>query len=270
VVPKKFDKDDIFKYGCLSYLSQTLADTTLHFSKLSGYNDPFESEFSTFLHIADAEKRLSFMASDVMKNNEQDIWDSYERIIDWIKNYFNSQRVTCFSRSPVEPLMWAHYAEKHKGVCYWFDKTVFDEEYTSGEVVYSSSLPKLHLEFGITTNNEVERHLNNIILTKSQAWAYEKEFRFYIPSNESVHKFNPAALKFVILGMRSSEEVNEANLIVHKFNQQNNSNVRVLHANMSSDRFEMEINSGVTADSFAIHCPKSKTIENFDFWSTGI
>lgn len=270
MVPKKFDKDDIFKYGSLSDLSRTLADTTLGFSKLSDYNDPFESEFSTFLHITNTEKRLSFMASDVMNKNEPDIWNSYERIVDWIKSYFSSQRVTCFSRSPVEPLMWAHYADKHKGVCYWFDKTVFDEKYTSGEVVYSSSLPKLHLEFGVTKNNEVERCLENIILTKSQAWAYEKEFRFYIPSNESIHKFNPSALKFVILGMRSSEEVSGAHEMVHKFNQQNNTSVRVLHANMSSDRFEMEINSGITSDSFAIHCPKAKKVDDFDFWSRGI
>lgn len=270
MISKKFDKDDIFKYGSFSDLSRTLADTTLGFSKLSDYNDPFESEFSTFLHIVDTEKRSSFMASDVMQNNEPDVWESYERIIGWIKNYFSSQRVTCFSRSPVEPLMWAHYAKKHKGVCYWFDKTVFDEQYASGEVVYSSSLPKLHLEFGVTKNNEVERHLENIILTKSQAWAYEKEFRFYIPSKESVHKFNPAALKFVILGMRSSGKISEAHAIVHRFNQQNSANVRVLHANMSSDRFEMEINSMVTSDSFAIHCPEPKKVDDFDFWSTGI
>jgi hypothetical protein len=269
VIPKKFDKDDIFKYGSLSDLSRTLADTTLGFSKLSDYNDPFESEFSTFLHMEDTEMRSNFMAPDVTKNHEPSAWGSYKRMKDWIISYFSSQRVTCFSRSPVEPLMWAHYADKHKGVCYCFDKTVFDEHYTSGEVVYSSNLPKLHLEFGITKTNEVERYLENIILTKSQAWAYEEEFRFYIPSNEPVHKFNPAALKFVILGMRSSEKVSEAHLIVHRFNQQNNTDVSVLHANMSSDRFEMEINDNVTIHS-VIHCPKPKKRDDFDFWSTGI
>ncbi|WP_352296014.1 DUF2971 domain-containing protein [Pseudoalteromonas sp. 20-MNA-CIBAN-0454] len=269
MIPKKFDNNDIFKYDCFSNLARTLNNETLGFSKLSDYNDPFESEFSTFLHISNTEKRKNFMASDVTQKKEQDVWDSYQRTMDWINNYFSTKRVTCFSYSPIEPLMWAHYADKHKGVCYWFDKTVFDQNYTSGDVVYSSSLPKLHLDFGRTKNTEVERHLNNFIFTKSQSWAYEKEFRFYISSEESVHRFNPEALKFVILGMRSASEVRKVHEIVHSFNQRNGVNVRVLYANMSSDRYEMEINS-MTIERFAIHCPERKEVDDFDFWQIGI
>ena len=269
MVPREFGKDDIFKYGSLSSLARTLDDETLGFSELSNYNDPFESEFSTFLHILDANKRKSFMASNVSQHNEPDVWESYHRTMDWIKSYFSSKRVTCFSQSPVEPLMWAHYADKHKGVCYWFDKSVFDDSYTSGEVVYSSSLPKLHLDFGKTTSGEIKRHLDNIILTKSQSWAYEKEYRFFVTSQEVAHKFNPKSLKFVILGMRSAEEVSAANEIVHRFNQRNGTEVRVLHANMSSDRYEMEINS-MTIDRFAIHCPEHQDHDEFNFWETGI
>lgn len=269
MVPKKFDKDDIFKYRSLIDLARTLDNETLGFSELSDYNDAFESKFSTYLHIDDAKKRARFMASDIRQKNEQDIWDSYQRLMDWITNYLGSKRVTCFSQSPVEPLMWAHYAEKHKGVCYWFDKKVFDENYTSGEVVYSSSLPKLHVDFGVTSSGEIERHLDNIVLTKSQSWAYEKEFRFYISSEETAHKFNPQALKFVILGMRSAQEITNANIIVHRFNQKNGTNVRVLYANMSSDRYEMEINS-MTIDRFEIHCPEPKQVNDFDFWRAHI
>ena len=269
MVPKKFDKDDIFKYGSLSDLARTLDNETLGFSELSKYNDPFESEFSTYLHISDSKKRANFMASNVSKKNENDIWESYEQTIDWIKNYLSSQRVTCFSQSPVEPLMWAHYAEKHNGVCYWFDKSVFNECFTSGEVTYSSSLPKLHLDFGVTKTNEVKRHFADIILTKSQSWAYEKEFRFYISSSESVHNFNTAALKFVILGMRSASEVRKAHEIVHRYNQRNGTEVRVLYANMSSDRYEMEINS-MTIERFVIQCPEPIQMDDFDFWKTPI
>ncbi|WP_217540723.1 DUF2971 domain-containing protein [Vibrio metschnikovii] len=270
MVPREFGKDDIFKYGDLASLARTLNDETLGFSELSQYNDPFESEFSTFLHISDANKRESFLASNVSVLNKPDIWVPYNRVKDWINSYFSSQRVTCFSQSPVEPLMWAHYADKHKGVCYWFDKTVFDKRYTSGDVVYSSSLPKLHLDFGKTKSCELKRHLDNIILTKSQSWAYEKEHRFFTSSNETVHKFNPHSLKFVILGMRSADEIDQAHRLVHSFNQRNRTNVRVLHANMSSDRYEMEINSMVTISSFAIHCPEYEECDEFDLWKTGI
>ena len=63
MVPREFGKDDIFKYGSLSSLARTLDDETLGFSELSNYNDPFESEFSTFLHITD---QISITAPQVL------------------------------------------------------------------------------------------------------------------------------------------------------------------------------------------------------------
>ena len=123
MVPKKFGKDDIFKYGSLKDLERTLNDETLGFSKLSDYNDPFESEYSTYLFIENSVKRANFMRTDVTQKYEPKIWESHEKIKDWIADYLKTQKVTCFSQSPIEPLMWSHYAEKHHGVCYWFDKT---------------------------------------------------------------------------------------------------------------------------------------------------
>lgn len=265
MVPKKFGKDDIFKYGSLNDLERTLNDETLGFSKLSDYNDPFESEYSTYLFIENSVKRANFMRTDFTQKCEAEIWGSHENIKDWIADYLNNQKVTCFSQSPIEPLMWSHYAEKHNGVCYWFDKEVYGREYNSSEVVYSSQLPKLQLVYGSTTSVDIARQLESILLTKSQHWSYEKEFRFYIASEDKIHKFNPKSLKSIILGMRSAEEFYRASQLVTDFNRRNETNVRVLYANMSSDRYEMEINS-MTTSRWAIHCPDLKETINKSFW----
>ena len=265
MISKKFSKDDIFKYGGLHDLERTLNDETLGFSNLVDYNDPFESEYSTYLFIKDLEKRANFMRFDVTQKNEPEIWKSYDQIKNWITDHLSSQRVTCFSKSPIEPLMWAHYADKHKGVCYCFDKDVYGNEYASGEVIYSSHLPKLQLLYGSSTSSDVERQLENIILTKSKPWSYEQEFRFYTSLDKQSHRFDSKSLKYVILGMRSSDDFSFVSPVVSEFNKRNGTNVRILHANMASDRYEMEINSGTT-ERFAIHCPKPKEMLKTEFW----
>lgn len=155
MTPKIFGKNDIFKYGGLDDLERTLDNETLGFSRLLDYNDPFESEYSTCLYITDPVKRKSFLDSGFIQAKEKDIWSSIEKLNDWLEFELGKKRVTCFSYSPVEPLMWAHYANKHRGVCYWFDKNVFGEDYKSGEVNYSSQLPKLTVSYRESTSSDI-------------------------------------------------------------------------------------------------------------------
>lgn len=83
----------------------------------------------------------------------------------------------CFSRNWHSPLLWGHYANKHKGICLGFD--IPDNELKI--INYSSKRNKELIEKirNLDKNrvNYVGKHLLDIVTTKFYQWRYEKEAR---------------------------------------------------------------------------------------------
>jgi hypothetical protein len=82
----------------------------------------------------------------------------------------------CFSSNYDCPLMWAHYAEKHKGVCLVFDVNK-DNLF---RVNYSNKLVKFNRKRNLTYNDAV-----NIASTKYYKWNYEREYRKFVKLESS-------------------------------------------------------------------------------------
>ncbi|MDZ4817599.1 MAG: DUF2971 domain-containing protein [Planctomycetota bacterium] len=125
------------------------------------------------------ERRLKlsrfFEANDPFELNLIDSRDQKRReIVEMIEKYHNNcTGMICFGEDWVSPMMWAHYADKHYGVCIGFeveDKLVSAVEYTDR---------KIDVEFGTHLPNHglSAELLKKILLTKSTAWASEKERR---------------------------------------------------------------------------------------------
>ena len=73
------------------------------------------------------------------------------------------------SKTAKEPVMWAHYAEVHKGAVIGID---FDKFFKMHPVNYFEDRPKINILHEFTLENSLE-----IASTKSVAWSYEEEFR---------------------------------------------------------------------------------------------
>ncbi len=73
------------------------------------------------------------------------------------------------SETAKEPVMWAHYAETHKGTVIGID---FDKLFKMHRVNYSEDRPKMNILHEFTLENSLK-----IASTKLFAWSYEKEFR---------------------------------------------------------------------------------------------
>lgn len=91
-----------------------------------------------------------------------------------IESYHNERTgMICFGATWDNPMMWAHYADKHSGVCLGFE---VEDELVS---VIDYTDEKIDVEFGPHLPNHglsVEL-LNKILTTKSTDWASEKERR---------------------------------------------------------------------------------------------
>jgi len=107
------------------------------------------------------------------------------------------------------PLLWAHYADKHQGLCLGFDVA---ENGKFSKVEYHEERPTLS-EFGCNTFDDFnESHMRKLLFRKFSAWNYETEYRtfskleekdpinglYFLPFNEDMK------LVEVIVGERST------------------------------------------------------------------
>jgi len=86
-------------------------------------------------------------------------------------------RVYCLLPQADAPLMWAHYAASHTGVCL---------EFTVQNSLFCGALPvsycDLYPEFDVSDNTE-DRALDTL-LSKSDVWEYEREFRLIAATSD--------------------------------------------------------------------------------------
>lgn len=230
----------IFKFGPTEHVDRTLDNLTVGFSRLSEFNDPYESDYRIAHYFHSIEDERAILDT---------VTDPFERIKTLARSYLESLRITCFSRSPINNLMWSHYARNHTGVCYAFE---FDsnnlpfttEELGWGNIIYSSLLPELKIYQDQTTEGMFQTMLSDVVLTKSQDWSYEQEIRVYKRQEENSIGFQPNRLRAIIVGRKLSDEdetvINEA---VARFNESNDTNLRILYAHRVARSFNLGISS---------------------------
>jgi len=101
----------------------------------------------------------------------------------------------CFSKSWRHPMLWSHYADKHRGVCLGFDVNAEKLEHVS---YVNSRFPKPH-------NPMSETFVQKLLYTKFAHWSYEDEYRLYVSLNDQEN-----GLYFVLF----SEELSLRQVIV--------------------------------------------------------
>ena len=76
-------------------------------------------------------------------------------------------RIYCLTAKPNSQLMWGHYADHHRGVCFEFN--VRSRSFSSAtEVSYNASYP----EYALDSDDDLAP-----FYTKSADWSYEEEYR---------------------------------------------------------------------------------------------
>lgn len=113
--------------------------------------------------------------------------------------------VLCFSQTWTEQLLWAHYADKHKGIALGFEipeDNLLKVDYVSSEI---------RTRFKLTGNvKEDEHRFLGLAKVKFQEWKYEKEYRLLVDLNNCRKEDglyflpfgNALKLKEIVLGCR--------------------------------------------------------------------
>jgi hypothetical protein len=112
----------------------------------------------------------------------------------------------CFSRSWSNPVLWSHYAEKHRGVCLGFDVS----EHLLMPVVYTRHPMKMATDVNSGLPKLSESFTSALLSTKYAGWKYEDEARVFVRLDHETaesglyfYSFSDdLALREVILGPR--------------------------------------------------------------------
>ncbi|MFC4270173.1 DUF2971 domain-containing protein [Sneathiella chungangensis] len=149
----------------------------------------------------------------------------YERLPEFnaglIEGLSNS-KILCMTIKPNNKLMWAHYADNHRGVVLRFRSVpAFDSAYGSAMPMnYVDEIPELmDLDYmadfvcGFRTFDHDERMkiMDKVVYTKSSEWRYEDEWRMHAGSGRSHSAsfedipFSKNELDGIVFGLKISD-----------------------------------------------------------------
>lgn len=176
--PKK-----LYRYMCFDdYWEKNIFEGQVYLSEANNLNDPFDClvYINHNLYIEYMFQTVCKLFPQIDKKVlRQTVRASVDDEIDkQISNMKKKFRIVCFTENSLSPLMWAHYADSHKGFCIEYDLTSIPKGYRLGilPVIYSD-------ERYDVTNAVVTRNINllmNPYYFKSSHWNYEKEWRMVI------------------------------------------------------------------------------------------
>jgi hypothetical protein len=130
-------------------------------------------------------------------------------------------RLICLARNVKAPLLWSHYGDAHRGMCFEFDAT--KEPFSNAlEVKYEEEFPQLDL-----ANASVDAFAQITLLTKAKCWEYEDEYRLIASERaDSIHArchkdlvdVPPGTVTGIILGHKTPPaQIDEARYLISRF-----------------------------------------------------
>ncbi len=207
----------LFKYRPPNdYLYEGLRNSTIHFSSPEELNDPFDCQ-------VDIERCLSkaIAESDGSVRAYLEILTRLPKFSSSLQGALKRVGICSFSLTLTDPLLWAHYADNHRGVCltYRMDEKFFLDKRNRiiglAPTEYGASpLRNWFRTVAPTLGEPASRAMGTemckkLFTVKGECWAYEKEIRAIreVPGSLEVPR---ESLVQICFGLRTSDKTIEA------------------------------------------------------------
>lgn len=158
----------------------------LRISRLNELNDPFE-----------------LLSADLSNKQQREALTNFKNKLD------SKNGLLCFCRNWHHPILWAHYAENHSGLCLGFDIPDYlptNVHYVASRLAWPNVLD--------------EAFVQRLLLTKFVHWSYEDECRIYtgLDKADNGHYFadfgDRLTLKQIIVGAQSNLGREELSIVL--------------------------------------------------------
>lgn len=205
------------------YALSNIALRRIKISRFSDLNDPFE-----------------LLGADLRDKGHRRVFRETK------EELHRSKGLLCFSGSWENPVLWSHYADKHRGVCLGFD--VPDQLLTP--VIYTDKPMKIARDRASNRPKLSEEFMNGLLRTKFADWKYEDELRLFVQLDhktaESGLYFYPFSQDFslqeVILGPRCDLPIKKLRELVAGFDPK----IHVIKARVAFTKFKVVENRVAT------------------------
>ena len=207
--------DCVYKYVTADVGIKILQNKTIRFSNPKTFNDPYDSAMPIILknprtltkeyyintlkqiktdplaEIPDGfniDERIEFLKTNDVKINR----DATVQINEVLTSLKKHMRILCLSKINNNILMWGHYADSHRGIVIGFNKNSYFYQ-NARNVTYKKAIPRIKgelLKTPLLNNSCALKELNQIMLTKSKDWKYEKECRCIIDVEKEYKAFS--------------------------------------------------------------------------------
>lgn len=267
---KFHDKEYFYKYVTADTAKLILKNLQVKYSSPILFNDPFDNQFFIHIDANDFRKVHESIYEKLVRDNKihknvpkqqflkavnfnkfkimEHISLSQYYLNEGIKTLINNNKVFCISEKYDHLLMWAHYADNHKGAVVKF-KCLPEKDNllcAAEKVNYSMNIPSIEpdeliSEFDSTTL--AKKTMNAFLYTKSKEWEYEEEWRVVYPTNnnEAFNLINilEEEIDSIYLGCKMTEQHEQEILNIIKTERKN---IRIFKASKSTKEFKLNFN----------------------------
>lgn len=143
----------VYHFTSAEFATDDIVHRRLKVARISELNDPFEFLSLNFRQISE------------------------RHIIDYFKNDYDKHTgLLCFSQNWTSPVLWSHYADKHRGICFGFNIKAD----LLKEVKYIEKRAMITVGTEMSALQVLEDLEEFVLRTKYDHWRYEEEFRYFV------------------------------------------------------------------------------------------
>lgn len=180
---------------------QSLEENYFWSSSIDALNDPWETIVKSE-KFQKQSKSIGWLLNQKRKEALSKVQDALTKLLEALKK----AGIYSLSGNVLDEILWAHYANGHKGFCIEYDLDKLLNSYSgtffSFPIIYTKNPPNIELKDISSKNEELIKKLAGY---KSQRWSYEKEYR--ITTNFSgPYYYEYDALKSIYFGLRMEND----------------------------------------------------------------
>lgn len=239
------------------YQRRLLTDRELYLSSAAQFNDPFDAALpykykdedltpeNIFMKLRETGKRrFPGISEEELQERafKEQMSGRFENGQYWKENFERFREdnaknfgILCLTSKRDNLLMWSHYADSHRGFCVGFDKYVLYELTggTLGKVQYEKAFPTAGMF------DDDAGSLIRLLITKSEDWFYEDEYRIVkVEAARTIKILPESAITEVVLGLNMPENIKDT---VIKHTRENFPAARLYQSVMSLNEFKVDI-----------------------------
>ena len=177
----------LFKYyGSTARNLENIKTNKMWYSAPCNFNDVFDCEitvdenaiFNCALQMASPKMKIR-AGSQMWKQIRETMRQETKSFCSNFKSMRSTMGISCLSESDDSLLMWAHYANNHRGMCVEYDLMEINKQlqFTPVPIIYSKDRVCFDTLNPDTAGNDAVALFIQSLTSKSEEWSYEREWR---------------------------------------------------------------------------------------------